>query len=473
MSWGERQLSVDERVRLCDAFLQLPGMRDRANRDLYIEELGGLPCRRYADAFHDVWAMLTTCLEEPPALRDLMKVVHALHGDSKPMLRLRTLVEHMFPPELIESEERAELLRMLAGIDHRFLSMAYRHASPAAWWRSSLDWGDADALVRHLETCTSGAGSAYPLLAFVDCVAHQLDSGRLAGHRWLDRVGGRLGIPEDGMARLCRSSSVWLATATEPCFVVVELQPDRIDPARFLLSISLQHHRSASEPLHRDDVARTIGEVPAVLSALLREISADDVTIEFIVPLGLLGYPIDQWLIDEKFPHRIGTAYPVVVRSLDRMRRKDLHANWRRKWRWLSENVHEPVERATSWIRAGDDPDVLYPTLLVDHVPVAVGLSYSPEHSDEFGTDSLTAALYAGVPVVFWCRDSELAQRFEEQMSAALAGRGLADVPAQVLRLRRQRDADPCLAEHVTLLWDDADRIPESFTRTARLRAPR
>jgi hypothetical protein len=44
------------------------------------------------------------------------------------------------------------------------------------------------------------------------------------------------------------------------------------------------------------------------------------------------------------------------------------------------------------------------------------------------------------------------------------------------MRLRQEADeveeeTDTALGRHLTLLWDDADRVPEAF-RTARLQAP-
>ncbi|WP_285744615.1 hypothetical protein [Lentzea sp. NBRC 105346] len=468
---------MDELERLCDAFLRLPGMRDRANRDLYVEAMGDLSLTRHADAYHDVWSLLVSCLSQRDGVTRLMSVVNVFHKHSKPMSELEALIDFLFPDALLDQTEREQLESLLGNVDRRTLALAYRQASPPAWWNVEFDRGDVDAVVRHLETCTSAEGEPPPLLAFVDCVAHQLDSGRLACHRWLDAVGARLGIPDSAMARLCTRTAEWLADAEEPCYVTVGLQPDLIDPSRFLLSVWLQHNRFPAEPLHRDDVSRTLPEIPVILSRLLHDVSADNVTIEFVLPRSLLGHPIDQWQIDQDlFPHRIGTRYPVVVRSLDRMRRGDLHSHWRRKWRWVNHNGHDPEPTALHWVRESDTPDSLYSMLLLDNVPVAVALTSPPDDSARLGPDVLTAALYAGVPIVFWCRNRELAECFERDMTARLTDRGVAELPQQVLRLRRQVTGEaerPLLGEHLTLLWDDADRIPESFTRSTRLRAPR
>lgn len=478
MVWGERPLSVEEHERLCDAFLALAGMRDRDNRDLYIDALGGLSFTRHADARHDVWALLGACLAYPSGLRELVVIVRAFHKNSLPMVRLEELIVCMFPEELIESGERERLTSLLTGVDLRYLGNAYRLASPLSARKATFDWSDPDKLVRALESATGEAGEPPPLMVFVDCLAHQLDVGRLACHQWLDEVGHRLGFPQDVMSRLCQRTVTALARAADPYFVVVQLQPDGIDPDRFLLSAWLQQDReSTAEPLHRDDVPRTLAEIADRLSELLREVTVEDVTVEFIVPRGLIGHPIDQWQIDEVLPHSIGTAHPVIVRSLERMRRGDLHGHWRRKWRWLATNGHRHEPDAIRWVRRHSAPDALRSELLVDHLPVAVAMAFPPDDSASLANDEFTAALYAGVPIILWCREPALAEEFERGISALLAERSLAELPQLVLRLRRQAgrstEQELRLGDHVTLLWDDADRIPESFARSTRLSAPR
>jgi hypothetical protein len=204
----------------------------------------------------------------------------------------------------------------------------------------------------------------------------------------------------------------------------------------------------------------------------------EELTLEFIVPRNLVHHPIDQWRVDEVFPHRLGTSHPVVVRSLDRMRRGDLRARWRRKWRWLTTGNGWSDPGNVHWLRdrPGSGPEGLFAELMLDDAPVAVVMSEPPAARPGLAWDELTATLYAGVPIVVWCREPALSAWFEEEFGRLLESSGLDRLPEHVLRLRRQAGrnnrAPARLGEHITLLWDDADRIPESLARPARLCAP-
>jgi len=230
---------------------------------------------------------------------------------------------------------------------------------------------------------------------------------------------------------------------------------------------------------------RTLPEVAERLPGLLDQAhsalgaGASELTLEFILPRNLISHDVDQWEIDRDFPHSIGTSYPVVVRSLDRLSKRKLHSPWLQKWRWLQENGHREDAEAVYWLasRGTLSPRSVRANLLLEPSLVALAMAFPPEDTFDLTTDELTAALYAGVSVVLWCRGEIPHTEFERDVRALLSGHGLAELPAQVLRLRQKADQIPDssrpLGSHLTLLWDDADRIPASFTRSVRLQAPR
>ncbi|CCH34760.1 hypothetical protein ABZ816_29625 [Actinosynnema sp. NPDC047251] len=488
MVWRERVLSVAEHGRLCDAFLGLPGMRDKDSRELYVSELTRthLPAfsyPRHADARHDVWALLTGCLEREGGLGGLVEVVRVFHQGSRPMAHLDELLACLFPDRLLTSTEYEELLALLAGVGPRSLGTAFRQVTSSFWWATVADWDDVAGLVERLEPAVGDDGTP-PVLAFVDRLAHLVADLRTTGHRWLDGVGSRLGLRPPALAELCAASRAQPAD-DRPGYVVLHLHPDGVDADRYLLSAWLQQPGQPDEVLFRDDVPRSISQITAHVVGLVHRAhvvagaEVEELTLEFIVPRGLIHQPIDQWRVDEVFPHRLGTSHPVVVRSLDRMRRGDLRGRWRRKWRWLTANDDRPAPAAVHWLdegaRAG--PDRLFAELVVADAPVAVLMAAPPETGAGLGRDELTAVLYAGVPVVAWCRDPALSATFRRDLGELLESGGLDRLPGHVLRLRRQAGgntgAELLLGEHITLLWDDADRIPELFAQPSRLRAPR
>src|SRR6266545_710351 len=152
-----------------------------------------------------------------------------------------------------------------------------------------------------------------------------------------------------------------------------------------------------------------------------------------------------------------------------------MHPHWRRKWAWLRANEKLPdVDGAVYWVRSvGRPAEALFAELLIDPKPVCLAFEEPPPIVQDLGNDELAVGLYAGTPVMIWCRGGRGSGRFRAEMSAQLAGRALFDLPEITLRLRREavrldQETDH-LGLQITLLWDDPDRIPEPF---APLKAP-
>ncbi len=482
-------MSVAELDALCTAFLKLPGMYERSTRDLYIDVLNtsqlsnSLSVQRYLDPRHDVWSLLRSCQDHPDGIRALVTVVRTFHRGSRPMIELDNLVESLLPDELLTPEERAELIYLLSDVAPRHLQLACHHGGMSPWISATFDWSDFAAVVRRVEASIGRAGDAPPLLEFVDFVAHQLDPVRTVRlHRWTDRVGDRIRLKRETVRGLCLSARDRLDKALRFYFVV-QLQPYGIDPNSYLMSVWLQQHLSAEEPLHRDDTPITLREVAERLPDLLEQahaalgVGTGELTLEFILPRSLIGHPIDQWEIDRIFPHPVGTSYPVIVRSLDRLGSLGLHGTWRQKWQWLSNNGHLDDPTAVHWLLEPDSrtPNSLRARLIQHDSLVVLAMAFPPKDSAALESDELSASLYAGMPVMLWCRKNDLGPQFEQEIREILIGHGLVELPKQVLHLRQkadETDTASALGRHLTLLWDDADRIPQAFSRNKRLRAP-
>ena len=84
-------------------------------------------------------------------------------------------------------------------------------------------------------------------------------------------------------------------------------------------------------------------------------------TLEFILPRSLLNLPVHLRRKDFESgdPRPLCLDYPIVVRSMERMRNTQWHRVWRRRWQTLMERpssarVHfaDPgrLSRLTSWM---------------------------------------------------------------------------------------------------------------------------
>jgi hypothetical protein len=259
-------------------------------------------------------------------------------------------------------------------------------------------------------------------------------------------------------------------------YLVIECAPDALEADRYLVTAWLQVGREPGSTLQCSDEALPLSRIPELLERLLTSESSvigrpsPDLTIEFILPRALLDQPVEQFKINVAgVGHRIGIRYPVVVRSLDRMREAAVHHDWRRKWDWLAgHSVDAPV---CLLARPGEcDQEELYSKLSGASTAV-LALAFPPSAGVDEEPDEHWVGLVAGIPVVAWCRDGRDPAQFAREVKGLLAA-DVMKLPRRAMDLRRQAlSGGPegfgsgHLGLHLTLMFDDADRIPEPYVR--------
>lgn len=277
------------------------------------------------------------------------------------------------------------------------------------------------------------------------------------------------------------------ATTPEPAgnYLTIECKPDSLEADHYWFTAWLQVEGSPGITLHSDDIAQPLNQLAALLEQLLinsvpvTRRPTPDLTIEFILPRSLLNYPVDQIEINVAgLQYRIGIRYPVIVRSLDRMRLAAIHPDWKRKWSSLQD---EPFEASVLLVEhpGAYDKEELFSRLSAASAAV-LALPFPPSSSrstpgwaDE--PDEHWIGLVAGVPVIAWCRDRRDPVAFFNDIKNLLPG-DMMTLPRRTMALRRQAlqqnstETHPNpLGLHVTLLFDTPDRVPEPY---ALLRPP-
>ncbi|WP_255278910.1 VMAP-C domain-containing protein [Actinomadura madurae] len=275
-----------------------------------------------------------------------------------------------------------------------------------------------------------------------------------------------------------RRASLTARSEPEPSenYLIIGCTPDALEPDRYLVTAWLQVDREPGNTLQCSDEALPLSRIPELLERLLTSDSLvvnrsnPELTIEFILPRPLLDHPFEQSRINiAGLEHRIGIRYPVVVRSLDRMRLAAVHPDWRHKWGWLSENsVDAPVCLVSpAWrVRQGG---ALFQAVDGLHGRTRAGLPALGRRERRAGRALGRAA--GGVPVVAWCRDGRDPARFAREVKELLAA-DLMKLPRRTRELRRQALAGGPdgagaghLGLHLTLLFDDAERVPEPYVQ--------
>jgi len=191
------------------------------------------------------------------------------------------------------------------------------------------------------------------------------------------------------------------------------------------------------------------------------------VLVEFIVPVELLGEPVEDWPIgaDEPGEERIGWHYPVVLRDLGRCRQPRLHGRWRHGWERLRR-----VERTWfTWFACDTDATAERFFATERRGPVAfTGPPLTGRRRELLG-----AGLKAGVPAMLWRRDDCVPTpsgcdcgEFVQLVESALAGTPLAALPEHV-QVFRMNGAGDGRRHRLALLWDDPSRWPQPPARFA------
>lgn len=533
----ERRLSNVEWQQLFSTLRAVPGMADRSSRDLYLRDLERwlgtqLEVQRREDDHLDLMEFLHVLLDRPGSLHSLVRILATLHPESTQVADLEKLVERTFPELLLEQSERSTLLQLLAGVSWARVGAAFRSATAGFGIPPVIEPSPLSQVIQELEGHgRRRGGPPPPLLAFVDDLAHTIGGRASNGlHRWIDQVAARLEVPTAAVQALCRETERRQPAGT--VYLLVRLEPDLVDPERFLMSTTLMHGELSESPLQRDDVPRTVPEVIEALDDVLRLVpealdeDADNPVIEFILPRQLLGEAVEEWPSGEQdFRLALGLRFPVVIRSLDRMRETTIHWQWRRRSRLMAENGRRahpsavfcltegidthatpPGQKPEAEFRAaaggraaaefhaetngheftgsGAHPEAvrLYAHLASDQQVFCLALPLSPEPATRPQPDFFAAGIRAGTPAIVWARDPIAPLDFRQLVLEEFASHAILDLPCRTYQYRLRREAVGDRSRwkghlrrppRIGLLFDDATRIPSEFRQPLRLRAPR
>ncbi|WP_147339432.1 VMAP-C domain-containing protein [Actinomadura spongiicola] len=481
-------LNVDDQRRLVEAIRRIEGMRGRRGRTLVLSalerDLGHpLPLVHHDQEVLDVWGLVDALVDYPGAAQSLVRILEALYGNGLSVREFGDIVEELLPEPWLDRVERRVLHQLITLLERGELGFSllsrfpllYRRAVGPAWPLLDREIHSLHDVVALLEEIPEGGDGVPPLLVFVDDLA-EYAGPRTGPHfrAWVRRQVESQGL--DGPFLQNRRTSV--ETRSEPesseTYLIIECAPDALEPDHYLVTAWLQVGHEPGSTLRCEDEALPLSRIPELLERLLTLESSvvgrrgRDLTIEFVLPRPLLDHPFEQSKIKiAGFEHRIGIKYPVVVRSLDRMRLAETHHGWRHKWAWLRGNaVDTPVCLVT---RRGEyDQEDLY-SKLSEASPAVLALAYPPWGGENEEPDEHWVGLLAGTPVIAWCRDGRDPGQFAREVKDLLAA-DLMKLPRRTMELRRQalsdgREGPGHLGLHLTLVFDDADRIPEPYVR--------
>lgn len=370
--------------------------------------------------------------------------------------------------DLLPAQELQRLREWLVQITFPQLPMLVHRAAglgvPPAWSVASA-W---EAFC-HLAEFNAGADGFPPALMFVELVARQVGgdvSVKLTG--WNDDQARLLRLePELRARRAAGASRVPVDSRLHLMIVVV---PDGIDPNLYQLSYWRQDDPAEWPPARGEIRTVTLDELERRVDDLV--VSAERawsghavaVALEFVLPRELLNLPVHRWRKehDSGDPRPLCLDYPIVVRSLERMRSLHWHRVWHQRWQTL---MNDPSAARVHFGQPADPRGIhRIDAVLSDPQWVLMVLTAPPPCQPQPGPDELTAALRSGLPALVWHPEASSGV-LREIVAWLVEGDGLGDLPgrAQASRQAALQEAaapfDVNIARDVVVLWDDPHRL--------------
>ena len=259
-----------------------------------------------------------------------------------------------------------------------------------------------------------------------------------------------------------------------PAYLLIQFEPDGIDSEHYHMSHWRQSDAEGWHPVPGETVALHRDQLPGEVERLVEQVEeqwADlrqPVIVEFILPWELLNEPVEWWSKESSSgsPTPLVMDYPVLIRSLERLRKAAWHRPWHGKWRQLREF---PADSHAHWSRPDGGTAYFFHLereLKEDEQAVCLVLSRPPDDDADVGRQELLAALRAGVPAVIWHRAGSDDPAHREAFSEIVQERGLSSLVERTAKWRRDALAlgpdgwDGHVGRHIALLLDDPERKP-------------
>ena len=214
--------------------------------------------------------------------------------------------------------------------------------------------------------------------------------------------------------------------------------------------------------------AFAIDEIPQLLKDLI-ENNCDkyylkNLLIELFLPLNLLHYAVDGWVLDEDygFSTPIGHDYRVVVRSSERLtiRYKRRREFWENKWEALRQLKQSSA--CSAFLLGNEDK---LPNLISElKSPKVIGLKLA-KAPVKLGEGSILAAILStAIPAALWLRQNLPELDCQSEIDQILDC-CIHDLPESVKRKRLCADSetDTHIGHHLSLLWEDPYRLPPNI----------
>lgn len=487
---AQRQRQTRERPpdRLHSALSAIPCLGDPTTSELVIRRLrealneefvvGGRPGSRALVSY-----LASLCRNNADRLVALLNAVSLVEGESPALAHLRDVVDDLTraerPADVFPSDQKTELLKLLAGAVIPNIADIYRTAGGSA----APDLGKHTTyprILRALESLNARPDGLPRTLAFVEQIAARADAElRTRLRRWTRSMAESMSLGEELFElrdEVRRGLNTAAATSTPIAYLVLKLEREGPAGGRFRLTSWRQlGNPSRWEPERGNDKAGSLDKTKAYVASLVELVEADwgdrqpDIRIEFVLDTPDLGVlDVDQWPWENApYSEPIGCRYPVVVRSAERMRARHYHRDWRRRWDELSAQLDRVGHVEPHGVLRGygtDDRGLRQLRAALSRRPDVVALVLTaPPKPDDAGRSEISIGITAGVPLIWLhreeCDSLEFASAIDQLMHDEDPDHLLERVRHARLAAYAKAQDEKHIGSALTVLYDDPTRL--------------
>jgi len=249
-----------------------------------------------------------------------------------------------------------------------------------------------------------------------------------------------------------------------PLYLLIALELKTTKPKTYLFRAWLKKGEDIPKRVVLKHDVTSLKGIPTLIEDSLRKILPDleqnegKLTLEFFLPTELLNYDVEEWRPGSDYP--IGVDYSVIVRPLERIGKYDRRIRLHRYWK--NNKLEDTVTNCAEWLETAAH-DCLLPIL--DKGYVFLGLNFVPDK--EFFKELVSS----GTPMALWIRQETAKQWQCDLYHQEFCRCRLEELPE---RLRQQRSISWKQSQrkhtgHLSLLWDDPNRIPLELQETFKL----
>ena len=501
-----RKLDFREKSQLVNRLLTCRKMRSRQGRNRVVQELSfGAAIPRDDVDTDDVMNIVNACLDYERGLQQLIEVVEFSEENSLQVLQLNEFLKTLFSSSqsiTINVDLLSELYQLTNNlyVPENELQIMYRKSRPSDRPSPQFQSSDEsktlalmieDLVQTWLQSTHTQNKFTHPLLTFVKLLSGYVPATiRDELIQWRKKTAAKENITLEEEPIL----NILVEQPAEAFFyLLVRFKPDAYDctrptnePENFDVQAYFIREQSGKmeylDGVLDDVIKQETYERDALSSLLTNLISRCDLwflqhrqytnmfTIELFLPFTLLSCDNDdkadihQWMLKDKTGNvtAISRKYPLVVRLYNRTYEGEpgIWLNWQRNWtmckgyKGCMDEAKRRLLKAQQYLEEQED---LHESL---QEVLCLRMTFVPPHFDDTPQHIFNKMMSAGTSVALWPRaknESLDEKAVEQTYDALLSGCDFSALPQTLWKGRKEKTL---LAHHLTLFWDDPDRLP-------------